>query len=184
MIWIDEWQGRLGSERVAQAPPVGLTPAGGVPQDPIVPAALLAQHEADTECQPMNELVNGNDIETGTIGDAKPIWFLPCWGAAYNFGWKAYVEVFDGEFALQSFAEFSPARGWTATTHLVNYGWDQATQSVMTFNKGRGIADCGTSGEWQWDEFSFRLVEFRSKEECDEGDPGDFPVVYSAEDRD
>jgi hypothetical protein len=192
LIWIDEKQGRLGSERVAEAPPVGLDRAdpdaaegpsreGGAVAE--IPSALLAQHAADTECQSMEVITNGADIEIGTVGDAMPIFFLPCWSAAYNFGWKAYVEVFEGEYAMQSFAEFSPDRGWTATTHLVNYGWDPATQSVITFNKGRGLGDCGTSGEWQWDEFAFRVVTFRSKGECDEGDPGDFPVVYSLEGR-
>lgn len=183
LIWIDEMQGRLGSERVAEAPPVGLDPAGGTPVSPGISAALLAQHEADTECQPQADLVNGADVESGMVAEGKPIYFLPCWGGAYNFGWKAYVEVFEGEFALQAIPEFSPERGWTATTHLVNYGWDPASQSITTFNKGRGLGDCGTSGEWRWDEFSFRLIEFRSKAECDEGDPGDFPVVYSLEDR-
>lgn len=180
LIWIDEQQGRLGAERVAEAPPVGLDPAGGA-GTPGLPPALLAQHEADTECQPMTEIPNGGDIETGTVGEDRPIYFLPCWGAAYNFGWKAYVEVFEGEFALMAFAEFSPTSGWSATTHLVNYGWDPATQTISTFNKARGLGDCGTAGTWRWEEYAFRLIEFASKEACDEGDPGDFPVVYSLE---
>lgn len=115
LIWIDEQQNRLGSERVAEAPPVGLTLAGGV--RPTIPEALMAHRATDTDCS-------------------------------------------------------------TASTQLVNYGFDAETQQVSSFSKGRGLGDCGTSGLWQWDGFAFRLVEFRAKEDCDGGDPGDFPLVY------
>ena len=193
LIWIDEQQRRLGSERVAEAPPVGLERVGG-DTGPVsdggvgeeIPPPLLAQHAADTECQPMDEIVNGEDIEFGIVGASTPIWFLPCWGAAYNFGWKAYVERFEGEYALQSFAEFTPKTGWTATTHLVNYRWDPATRSINTFSKARGMGDCGASGEWQWDAYSFRLIEYRSKAECDDiidedAPMNEFPLVYPQE---
>lgn len=188
LIWIDEHQRRLGAERVAEAPPVGLDPVDAGSRPGGIPAALLAQHAADTECQPMSEIVNGADIETGTVGDSRPIYFLPCWGAAYNFGWKAYVEIFDGEFAVQPFPEYLPSRGWTATTHLVNYAFDPGAGTVHTFNKARGLGDCGTAGTWEWDEFAFRLIEFRAEEVCaeavDETAPmGEFPVVYSLEEQ-
>jgi hypothetical protein len=182
LIWIDEMQGRLGSERVAEAPPVGLDPAAGSgPAE--VPPMLMAQHAADTGCQPMAELANGNDVEIVALDADTAMYLLPCWSGAYNFGWKAYVERFEGEYALQSFAEFNPSAGWTATTDLVNYAWDDAAKTISTFNKGRGIGDCGTAGTWEWHEFAFRLLSFAAKEECDEGYPGDFPVVYSREER-
>lgn len=178
LIWIDGQQGRLGAERVAEASPVGLSPPG----EPQIPETLLAQHAADTECEPMDELVNGRDIEVDpALDESKGLYFLPCWGAAYNFGWKAYVELFEGQFAVVALPEYSPARGWSATTHLVNYAYDPEAKTISTFNKGRGMADCGTSGTWQWGEYQFELIEFSAKAECDDGDPGDFPVVYRRE---
>lgn len=178
LIWIDEKQGRLGSERVAEAAPVGLAPVGESAAG-AVPPALLAQHQADTECGLASDIVNGADIEVVSLSDQATLYLLPCWSGAYNFGWKAYVEQFEGEYALAAFPEFSPDTGWTATTSLVNYAWDDAEKTVSTFNKGRGIGDCGTAGTWVWDEYRFRLVEFRAKSDCDGGEPGDFPVVYT-----
>jgi hypothetical protein len=185
LIWIDEQQRRLGSERVAQAPPVGLDAARGAGGGAAaIPPALLAHRMSDTDCLPMENLVNGADIETGMLDGSYPIYFIPCWGGAYNFSSKAYVERFEGEFSEMAFAQFTPESGWTATTHLVNYGWDPATQSIITFNKSRGLGDCGSSGEWRWEEFGFRLVEFRSKRDCDDAMDddaplGEFPIVYS-----
>lgn len=178
LIWIDEQQNRLGSERVAEAPPVGLTPASG--GRPTIPEALVAHRATDTDCLPMSDIVNADDIETGMLDGSYPVWFVPCWAGAYNFSWKVYVERFEGEYAEMAFPEVSPTRGWTASTQLVNYGFDAETQQVSSFSKGRGLGDCGTSGLWQWDGFVFRLVEFRAKEDCDGGDPGEFPLVFPA----
>ena len=180
LIWIDEQQNRLGAERVAEAPPVGLRPAGS-PDEEGVPEALMAHRMTDTDCLPMDDIVTAADIEKGLIDNAYPIYFIPCWAGAYNFSWKAYVERFEGEYAEMAFPEFSPTDGWTATSQLVNYSWDPETLRVSTYNKGRGLGDCGTSGLWQWSGFGFRLLEFRAKPDCDGGDPGDFPLVYSME---
>ena len=185
LIWIDEKQGRLGSERVAEAPPVGLdrapaTPAVG-PAD--IPPALLAQHEADTDCQPFGDIANGGDIEIDReLGEGGTLYILPCWSAAYNFGWRAYVDRFgDGRFETVALPRFVPGEGWSATTTLVNYGYDSDTETLYTFGRHRGIGDCGEQGMWQWHESGFRLLEYRFKAECDGGEPGDFPVVYSLE---
>lgn len=181
LIWIDEQQGRLGSERVAEAPPVGLDRSGSAPPAGDVPPALMAQRAADTECQPMADLVNGAEIEIDpALTDSAKLYILPCWGAAYNFAWKAYVEYVEGEYATVALPEFTPATGWTATTHLVNYSYDPETKTITTFNKGRGLGDCGTAGTWRWHEFGFRLIEFAAKDDCD-GLEGEFPVVYRLE---
>lgn len=178
LIWIDEMQNRLGAERVAEAPPVGLQTAGAT-MGTQVPDALMAHRRTDMDCLPMNDLVTAGDIETGMLDGAYPIYFIPCWMGAYNFSSKVYVERYPGEYAEMAFAEFTPEQGWTATTQVVNYTWDPETLRVSTFNKGRGLGDCGSSGVWQWSGFAFRLVEFRAKADCDGGDPGDFPVVYA-----
>ena len=57
LLWIDEQQRRVGSERVASAPPHGLVPAGqGQEATPDIPVALFDQHRADPECAPFEEL--------------------------------------------------------------------------------------------------------------------------------
>ena len=72
-----------------------------------------------------------------------------------------------------------------AAETMMNYVYDPEEGVVHTFNKWRGIGDCGTSGTWRWDEFEFRLVEFRANEECaeipdEEAAMNEYPLVYSA----
>lgn len=183
LIWIDEKQGRLGSERVAEAAPAGLdrAPGGAAAGTVAIPPALLAQHAADTDCRPFEEIANGSDIEIDhDLGDGGTLYILPCWSAAYNFGWRGYVDRFgDGRFEAVALPRFVPVEGWSATTTLVNYGYDADTETLYTFIRHRGIGDCGEQGAWQWHEEGFRLLEYRYKGECDGGAPGDFPLVYS-----
>lgn len=152
-----------------------------------IPPQLLARMEADTECRPFAELANGADIEIDrTFADGKPLFILPCWSAAYNFGWKVFVEVWEGEFELMAFPQYFPETGWTATTTLVNYWYDPATAELGSFSKARGLGDCGSSGTWAWRDYGFILRSFAHKGSCDAVDddyePGDFPLVYVAPD--
>jgi hypothetical protein len=175
LAWIDEQQRRLGSERVAAAPPaLATTESGDMP----VPVALLNRIASDPDCLPFDEIANGNDISTGTLDDEHTLYVLPCWSGAYNFGWKIYVESGDG-FDQVLFADYDATLGWTGTDTLVNVEYNDTTKELRSFNRGRGIGDCGNSGLWRWRGEGFQLVEFRSKHECDEK-LDDWPVIYSA----
>ena len=181
LLWIDETQGRVGSERVTGMPPYGLLPDGfEIDWNLPVPAELVEAHRADEDCEQFEDLANGADSIVARLGKDKTIALLPCWAGAYNFSSKVYV--IDGQtFELQHFAEYSDYTSWSSTDALVNAWYDLQTSEIGTLNKGRGIADCGSSGLWRWTEDAFRLEEYRYKGECDEtGDPGDFPVVYTA----
>lgn len=181
LLWIDEQQHRIGSERVASAPPVGLVPIGEGAEAPAhVPAALLDRHRGDAECEPLEELANGRDIESFDLGDGQQVYFLPCWSAAYNFGWKVYVGS-AGDFWPQYFAYYG-GMGWSGTPFVVNYAYDPQTHTLRDFNKGRGVGDCGSQGSWVWDSYAFRLTEYRYRdcgEEIDErGELLEFPLVF------
>ncbi len=184
LIWIDEQQNRLGSERVAAAPPHGLVPATGIEPPPDIPPGLLARQDSDPECRPFEDLANGRDFLAAPLGEGTVLYGIPCWGAAYNFGWKFFVATADGMFAPQSFAE--PIAGWRATSTLVNYAWDNTAMELTSYNKARGVGDCGTSGRWRWADYGFVLVEYRMAD-CTDGPiaenatVGDFPVVFLAE---
>jgi hypothetical protein len=53
--------------------------------------------------------------------------------------------------------------------------------TLRTFNKGRGIGDCGDEESWIWDGKTFRLAEVKTMPHC-RGVPGDdWPVIYRAE---
>lgn len=182
MLWIDETQGRIGAERVTYEPPYGLTPAGNEQAaTPEVPVALLERHRADPECEPLADLANGRDITVAALDADHTLYILPCWSGAYNFSSRLYVGSGDS-FEQLAFAEYSSSFGWSATTTLVNAYFDETDKSLTSFNKGRGIGDCGSTGRWQWQGYGFRMLEFAYKDACDGegGEPGDFPVIYAA----
>ena len=183
LIWIDEQQDRLGSERVAEAPPIGLSPvnaeAATLGQ---VPAAVMAMRDVDVDCRPIAEISNGEQIEIAELDPGKQLFILPCWDAAYNFGWKAYVEFGEDWYSAVALPELSETGDWSADTNLVNYSYDPTTRELRTFYKARGLGDCGNSGTYGWDEYRFRLIEFRSHQDCGttlpDGLDGDFPIVF------
>ena len=187
LIWIDEQQGRIGSERVAEAPPYGLTPLFADSMAPVeVPVALLDRHRADPECRPFEEIANGRDFHTGAFDADHRLYIIPCDSYAYNFSHKVYIESF-GVYYPQYFADYSEAFGWTGAAMLFGVGYDPVTQVLTSFYKGRGIGDCGTAGTWRFDGDALRLLQFTAKDDCEDVPSEDaeiwnFPVVYRAPD--
>ena len=183
LIWIDEQQGRLGSERVASAAPYGLVPVyGGETSAPDIPLALLDRHRADPDCEPLENLANGRDIVADDLGEGQTVYLLPCQSGAYNFAQKVYVGSSD-YFEPMFFADYQGEWGWSGTPYLWNAQYDPETNSVFTFMKGRGVGDCGTQGHWQWNGLVFQLLELRERECSNDIDPEgeipEFDLIYS-----
>jgi hypothetical protein len=184
LIWIDEQQHRLGSERVASAPPSGLVPVYAGETAPDIPLALLDRHRADPDCQPFEDLANGRDIVVDDLTDGYTVYLLPCHSGAYNFAQKVYVGASD-YFDPQYFADYQPGMGWIGTPYLWNADYDPETNTVYTFAKARGVGDCGTQAHWQWNGYLFQLMEMRARECTDDIDPDaempEFPIIYTGE---
>jgi hypothetical protein len=185
LIWIDEQQGRLGSERVASAAPYGLVPLyAGDTVAPNIPLALLDRHRVDPDCQPLEELANGRDIVVDELTDGYTVYLLPCQSGAYNFAQKVYVGA-SGYFDPQYFADYQAGIGWTGTPYLWNADYDPETNAIFAFAKARGIGDCGSQANWRWNGYLFQLMEMRARECSDDIDPDaelpEFPVIYTGE---
>ena len=189
LIWIDDQQNRIGSERVAAAAPYGLVPvSGGETEAPAIPQALLDRERGDPECQPFEQLANGRDFTVDELDGGYTLYVIPCWSAAYNFGWKVYLGGAD-EFTPQYFAAYDGTDyGWVGISTLANYEYDAETKTLMSLDKARGIGDCGAQGTWTWNGTIFRLEQYRYKDCTD--DPIDenaelpeFPIVYTASPR-
>ena len=178
LLWIDEQQHRIGSERVASAPPYGLTPTGTEQASTAqIPIDLLDRRRADIACAPLEELANGRDFGSADLGDNKTLYILPCDSGAYNFSSQIYV--FDGEaYRQQYFADFSESTGWTGAAVLFLPSYEAGTKTLTSFYKGRGIGECGTAGTWVWTGNMFEMTEYRSKEDCD-GQVTEWPVVFT-----
>lgn len=180
LLWIDERQTRLGSERLAYAAPIGLTPISmQFPQS--VPSDLIIQHTQDPQCEPFEDLRGAYRVITQQVDEEHWIYLIPCTSGAYNFAYKVYHG--DGTYYDPIyFAEFDELSGWTGTQFLINPEFDRNTKTLTSFNKGRGIGDCGATGKWVWRDYRFIMLEYRVKYACDaQGEPGVFPLVFTLE---
>jgi hypothetical protein len=49
---------------------------------------------------------------------------------------------------------------------LTNGGWDPKTRLLGSYEKGRGLGDCGSAESYAWDGRRFRLIEATTMGEC------------------
>lgn len=182
LLWIDEHQTRIGSERVV-GPPEDKKPLLDRTPAPM-PEELLKLRSTNTDCLPLNELPIADDVQSHRLSATHTLHLLPCWAGAYNFGYLVFVD--DGyQTSQQHFATYSDTLGWNGTPTVVNPYFDQATGILWDFYKGRGLGDCGTSGTWIWAEWGFKLINFDAKPTCDGPDDDgsvEFPTIYRAPD--
>lgn len=182
MLWIDEQQGRLGtttalvrrgekSPQTSVPPAVALPSVRGTPAEPLGPedaaplgASVRASLEADA-CEPLDPESSMRD-EAWDLGDQTLVQLL-CYRGAYNFGSSWFLVK--GE-AITPLAFPIPAENGSATmdstTDLVNAGFAAGTGQLSSFSKGRGIGDCGSSGEWRWDGQRFQLASYALMGDC------------------
>jgi hypothetical protein len=179
MLWIDEQQKRVGnSDRVDM--PTGVNGEAEFKASDDIIAKIKAR--ADVECGPLME-GEQRQITSYYLPGAKKLHVSSCFSGAYNFGSLFLIEGVDG-LEVFSFADYSEEYGWTGTNQLINAEYDPKTGWLFSFAKGRGIGDCGSSGQWRWRQYLFQLREFRAWDDCDNGREGDnWPVVFKYKDK-
>ncbi|MGL6160426.1 DUF1176 domain-containing protein [Microbulbifer sp.] len=143
------------------------------------PAELRDSHG---ECR-HEELPEGLEPTTHPLGAGRLLHIVPCWAGAYNLGSLVFVTGAKGEEPqLVTFDEYLPDGKRTRTEVLVNAAFNPESGVLTSFNKARGIGDCGSMGKWLWRAGTFQLVEFRARE-CG-GEPvesSEWPVLYRAQ---
>jgi len=91
----------------------------------------------------------------------------PCGNGAYNFFTSVYVLDEAGTARPAHFdvepGMIGPSDG---TGELTNGDWDPKTRQLSSFEKGRGLGDCGTTESYVWNGASFRLLEQDEMDEC------------------
>ena len=187
LLWIDEQQDSVGSKRITGEEPKTGTLVTSREPDPL-PDEMLDAHNASPECEPLDELVHGNDIVSFRLDAENSLYLIPCWAGAYNFGFVAWLKD-NYEIKRLHFASYYEEQtGWTGTMFLVNPYFSEKYNILVDFYKGRGLGDCGTSGLWLWNKYSFRMLEYSAQPECGEYNEdeeigvGSFPIIYRAPD--
>ncbi len=182
LLYIEDKQDIVGTKRLV----------GGAPQNAVLVTAkephkiddkLLELQVKANGCEPLDELVHGEDLMSYRLDATSSLHLIPCWAGAYNFGYTAYKQDEYGAEQLL-FASYGDRIGWTGTKYLVNPYFDERYNRITDFYKGRGIGDCGSIGLWQWDKYYFALIKYEYKAKCstdfDNKEPiiGEFPVIY------
>jgi hypothetical protein len=191
LLWVDDDQGRVGT--VTALAGKGPKPASAVPPAAAIPliaaAAPVAQTGLPAKAPP--KLIKGdsdcglNDMPVDTPDDIVArlapgvvLWGPECTMAAYN---EVNIFFIGDEHAghLRRITLPNPA-GETAAgdNEIINAEFDAASQTLTSFDKGRGIADCGASTSWVWDGKAFVLISEDFMSECHGVNSEDWPSLF------
>lgn len=156
-----------------------LTATGAFANSMELPKGLIEKHVA--ACPDFLERELYTDIQTLPSTDASKqntLYVMGCEMYAYNSLEKAYIVNEAGLITDVVVADIG-VDGIRVTSDLMGAGYDAATQTLGTFQKGRGMADCGSSSTYKFDAYDakFVLIEARLKDNCD-GEETEWPVVY------
>ena len=144
-----------------------------VPVDATPDAAALVDLAENSACKDSRITVTEDKAYSlGKVdGKAKALVLISCGSGAYNFSSAVYVgtETAPGKwgFAAPSLDYDDGGRMvFEGMLTMINAGWDPATQSLGSFNKARGLGDCGEALSYVWDGAMFRLVDAMGMEQC------------------
>lgn len=204
LLWIDEQQQRLGTttafirrgdrpvSSIAPPPPAPVVHAAKPPAAGAAPAALppkdlkaltgmarkLCDDDERTEHEDASRLAPDVSLHSFSC---------PGMSGAYNHA-SVFLIVPDGRPQAATPVKFAyPAAvagtsaSKVAEVQAINASFDQGTLTISTFNKGRGLGDCGQSEEWVFDGRAFQLVLLRSMPQCKGVESDDWPVHYRAD---
>jgi hypothetical protein len=93
-----------------------------------------------------------------------------CWRAAYQAGsiFFAVDPKAPDKARLLKFQTWAgKSKPLTTTYSLTSPDYNPKTRTLAMAHKGRGMGDCGETGEWKWRGKDFVLAGFWSKPNCD-----------------
>jgi Protein of unknown function (DUF1176) len=193
LLWIDDQQKRLKSPRTigvtktastgTQTPAPNAYTSGNttVLAPDKMPPALAKLHFVDGECDAMERPpLSDFGFETARLDEDNRLFLIPCRAAAYNIVYRIYLKSSNTDRPRQLlFADYSNDLGWTGTRDLMNISYDAKTKSLSAYAKARGLGDCGSTSIYRWQQYAFKLVEYRNWEKCDgTRQAQDWPVIY------
>ncbi len=197
LLWIDDRQQRLDT-------PTAFVRSGGKAPDamlplPAAPVIVAAKPQSGTAPKPdpailaqVRKVCEGDDRAALEDSAAlSPTLFLysyacPDMSGAYNMNGVFMIVAAGNPKAARAVDFVWPFKMADQPqdhprTLATNASFDPKSMELQTFNKGRGIGDCGTAETWVFDGRAFRLAELSMMSECMGVPPDDWPVLYRAE---
>lgn len=190
MLYIDDAQGRVDTPGAIARPGHA---TGPVPAPRPLPAlhavrprgAPLADKDARRYLRALAKRRDDCEDDLGDMAASvepldgtRVIAMLPCIRGAYQSSYAVFVGPRDDPARAQPLHLPYPAGADGDDALLTEAGFDPKTGRLSMFAKGRGIADCGASGEWTWDGRGFVLVSYAMLDRCGWPEPGDFMTVW------
>lgn len=190
--YVDAQQGRAGTPTALIAR--GMTPIGQVPEPREPPTVVAAGGDireiakpapskalmdvARPGCDP-DALAVQADVQAWRLGPDRVLFALPCAQGAYNTGVALYVTDEKGR-SPKPVSLPKPSGGGADDNIVVNMAFDPKTKELSSFDKGRGLGDCGTATSWLWTDRGFALLTASGLDACPGALPDDWPNLYSA----
>lgn len=193
LLWVDDQQGRVGTvtalTRKGPAPAASVHPRLAPPlvrATAPVSQAGLPRHappsliKSDPDCDLDPDVAKDPDDVVARLAPGVVLWGPQCQSAAYN-----EVNIFfigdehAGHLRRVKFP-YPPGAPTSAGSDdiLFNVRFDPATQTLTSFDKARGPADCGENDAWVWDGKAFQLAHQYGLATCRGASPDDWPPVF------
>ncbi len=144
-----------------------------VPTDTTPDATTLVGLIESSSCK--DERTNVTEDTAYSLGNidgkARALVMISCGTGAYNFASAAYIGTEDTkgkwQFAPAQFDYGDAVRTMDGSVQLlINADWNQATQTMSSYAKGRGLGDCGNAESYVWDGAQFRLISALAMQQC------------------
>jgi uncharacterized protein DUF1176 len=182
LLYMDDQQKRIGT--VTALVRAGPRPASSVPPAPPLPMVRGAPPPGKSGptlsegriralrnqagCT-IDEVGGPDEHEIAPMDPGHSLLLLACGSGAYNVSYVPFVVAAAPGGPAAKIAAFDANEDWwreEGKPILINAGWDAERRRLVSFSKGRGLGDCGTSREYAWDGTRFRLVEQAEMGEC------------------
>ena len=195
LLAIDAQQGRVGTKTAWASR--GMKPANTVPPAPVAPVLprfsephALSESEISAITQNAATTIENNDcsldpsereVHIFALSNEKALMTVNCDMGAYNLFALGFVVSRQAPYKMENLALNMPFKLGEdeQAPELINADFDPKTGMLSTYDKGRGIGDCGVASRWVFDGKAFRLAAFSSEPACDGySSGGEWPVLW------
>ena len=197
LLLVDERQGRLHNQTALLR--VGNNGPAMVPARPVPPAMNFSVPKVVTLTNPqkfIDEAIQANeallikeDCDTDKersaaqpLNDKQALVMVNCGMGAYQSSSMLFISDRDNASHAVPLSLPLPLAQGDGESNLMNWFTEvdyDPEDGLLTFSgRGRGLADCGSSGGWVYDGNTFHLAYYNNQQFCRGGEPGDWPSVW------
>ncbi|EIC82988.1 DUF1176 domain-containing protein [Serratia sp. M24T3] len=196
LLAIDQQQSREGTKTAwASRGNKAVSSVPAAPAKPIMPRFNEPHPLTETEISAITQNnatnVENNDcsldsaereVHLFALSNDKALMTVNCDMGAYNLYVLGYIVSREAPYKADNLVLNMPFKSADddQPPELINADFDQKTGILSTFDKGRGLGDCGVSTRWIFDGKVFRLTSYASEPSCDGySKSGQWPILWT-----